>query len=294
MMNRKRTPPIVDISKCVGCGQCARVCVACVLEMKDKKSSVAHPGWCIDCGHCAAVCPVDAVTHPAVAGPDAPKPGAKPAVTPDDLQMLLRERRSVRNYRNEPVPRDVLARIIEAGRYAPTATNLQAVHYVVLTTKADIDRLRDMTVSFYRKLFALAANPAGRAVLGLKAGREAIELLRFYGPQARHAEELAKQGHDRLFYHAPAMIIAHSPSGDTSSCFNCAAAIYNCSLMAHTLGVGCCFNGFVVNAIVNEKKISSFLGIPPGHSCYAAMTLGYQDVKFRRLAEREPAKISWK
>lgn len=51
-----------------------------------------------------------------------------------DFQELIRRRYSVREYRPEPVSEEALARILEAGRLAPTAANRQPFRIVVLWT----------------------------------------------------------------------------------------------------------------------------------------------------------------
>ena len=50
-------------------------------------------------------------------------------------------RRSVRRYRGEPVPDDVMGRILEAGRQAPSAANRQPWHFVVVTDQETKDKL---------------------------------------------------------------------------------------------------------------------------------------------------------
>jgi len=50
-------------------------------------------------------------------------------------------RRSVRRYRGEPVPDDVIGRILEAGRQAPSAANRQPWHFVVVTDQETKDKL---------------------------------------------------------------------------------------------------------------------------------------------------------
>ena len=49
------------------------------------------------------------------------------------LVDVLLSRRSVRNYEKREIPKDVLDRILEAGRQAPSAANRQPYHFVVLT-----------------------------------------------------------------------------------------------------------------------------------------------------------------
>jgi len=59
-----------------------------------------------------------------------------------DFQDLVRRRYSVRAYRPEPVPEAALARILEAGRLAPTAANRQPFRIVVLHTAGRKEALR--------------------------------------------------------------------------------------------------------------------------------------------------------
>ncbi|HYA92986.1 MAG TPA: 4Fe-4S dicluster domain-containing protein [Thermodesulfobacteriota bacterium] len=53
-------------------------------------------------------------------------------------------------------------------------------------------------------------------------------------------------------------------TGDPVPSFNCSVALYNCPLMAHTLGPGCCFNGFLINALNHSSTIKHWLGIRGG------------------------------
>jgi nitroreductase len=53
-----------------------------------------------------------------------------------DFQDVVRRRRMVRNFTDEPVPDDVIERIVEAGQHAPSAGFSQGVAYVVVTDPA--------------------------------------------------------------------------------------------------------------------------------------------------------------
>lgn len=57
---------------------------------------------------------------------------------------LIRARYAVRAYRPDPVPDELLAHVLEAGRLAPTAANRQPIHIVVMHTagrEAELGRL---------------------------------------------------------------------------------------------------------------------------------------------------------
>ena len=49
-----------------------------------------------------------------------------------DYYEAVQRRLSVRSYKSDPVPEDVLARIIEAGRLAPSAYNLQPWKFIIV------------------------------------------------------------------------------------------------------------------------------------------------------------------
>ena len=66
------------------------------------------------------------------------------------------------------------------------------------------------------------------------------------------------------------VVVWPMPNPRIPSSFNCSVALYHCYLMAHTLGLGCCFNGFLVNAVNHDRRIKNGLGIPPEHQCYGS------------------------
>ena len=53
-------------------------------------------------------------------------------ITPQALMGLLRGRRSIRRYRPDPVPEEMLEQLLEAGRWAPSASNRQPWHIIVV------------------------------------------------------------------------------------------------------------------------------------------------------------------
>lgn len=57
------------------------------------------------------------------------------------IEKVMRERRSVRRFKPEPVAREVIERLIEAAVCAPSASNRQPWRFVVITRRALIDAL---------------------------------------------------------------------------------------------------------------------------------------------------------
>lgn len=78
-----------------------------------------------------------------------------------DVLEAIRTRRSIRKYKGEPVLEEMLNKILEAGRWAPSANNSQPWNFIVLRDKKLRKEIAE--VSTYGKFFADA--PLGIAVV---------------------------------------------------------------------------------------------------------------------------------
>lgn len=54
----------------------------------------------------------------------------------DDFERLARTRRATRHFRPDPLPPELLDRIVDAARWAPSGYNLQPTHFIVVTDPA--------------------------------------------------------------------------------------------------------------------------------------------------------------
>jgi len=59
----------------------------------------------------------------------------------------LLTRRSIRQYKQDPIPEEVLNKILEAGTYAPTGMNKQAPIIIAVTNREMRDRLSKMNAA---------------------------------------------------------------------------------------------------------------------------------------------------
>ncbi len=58
-----------------------------------------------------------------------------------DLQQLIRTRRAIRRYTDQPVPRSLIERLLATAVWAPSAHNRQPWRFAVLTRSSDRERL---------------------------------------------------------------------------------------------------------------------------------------------------------
>jgi len=61
-----------------------------------------------------------------------------------EFQELIRVRRSIRGYKPDPVPEEILRRVLDAGRLAPTAANKQPFQLIVVTHAATRLQLKEV------------------------------------------------------------------------------------------------------------------------------------------------------
>lgn len=84
-----------------------------------------------------------------------------------DVYEAIRTRRSVRAYRPDPIPEDVLQRILDAGRMAPSAANKQSWKFVVVR---DADLRSRLAVAAHNQSFVGEA-PVVIVAVGLSPER---------------------------------------------------------------------------------------------------------------------------
>ncbi len=54
--------PVIDSSRCNGCGLCVLVCPTHALDLRDELAVVSDPNACNYTGYCVLICPNQAIT----------------------------------------------------------------------------------------------------------------------------------------------------------------------------------------------------------------------------------------
>ena len=69
----------------------------------------------------------------------------------NEVTKVLCERRSIRKFKNEQIPRDILDEILKCGTFAPSGKNMQSAKIVVVQNKELIGEIAKVNGSFVNK-----------------------------------------------------------------------------------------------------------------------------------------------
>src|SRR3989338_6324369 len=95
---------------------------------------------------------------------------------------IIKSRRSIRKYLDKPIPKEIVDKLIEAAKWAPSGMNEQPWGFIVVRDKAMIKELSDRSIPYINKM--IEGNP------------------KF----ARYKKRMAVKDFS-IFYHAPCIIM---------------------------------------------------------------------------------------
>jgi nitroreductase/NAD-dependent dihydropyrimidine dehydrogenase PreA subunit len=269
----------IDQSKCQKDGLCVLECPIKIIQMQDESFPEMVPGGedrCFVCGHCVAVCPQGALSHEGVPIEDCPSIPPEMVINERQAVQLLRSRRSIRVYQDKPVEKEKLQKLIEIARYAPTGSNTQMVEWVVCNDKQKVHDLAGLTADWMRDILEKDPDNAPYPAEGLR---------RFLGAW--------DAGIDTVLRDAPALVMAMAPENVGNGIVDPTIALTYFELAAPTLGLGTCWAGLLVRGLRNWPPLREAMGLSDRYPFYYPMMVGYPKLKYHRLPERKPPKMTW-
>lgn len=186
------------------------------------------------------------------------------------VSEAIRQRRSIRSFRSDPVPDDMVLEILEAARLAPSASNRQPWRFIVVTDGKEKARLRQICwdQAFIEEapvVFVCCADLTAYSQSSrMKRSQEFID----YGV----TETLSGRFADPEFRAA----LSKMPDPDLATFLGAAAAntyiaVEHMVLTATALGLGTCW----VGALGNPEEIKALFDIPQTALVVAVLPVGY-------------------
>ncbi len=286
----------LDAEACRGDGICVEICPEKVLEVVDGKAATVREraDRCILCGQCVAVCPNEALRLTKLPDKDFQKLKAHPV---DDAAFLefLRHRRSVRTFKNEPVERPLIEKILEAAATAPMGMPPHSTRVLVLDRREELDFLLGQLVKDYAAFVKGFSNPLYRLMVRLSAGSVNFRLLKdFVLDVARNANEAYhRDGTDRYMYHAPVLMLFHGSRGAVSFEENAHLVCDHAMLAALSLGLGSTIIGMISPVVDRSKTLRERYGIPEDNKVITSLVIGHPKYKYRQGIRRDLAGVRY-
>ena len=180
----------------------------------------------------------------------------------NDLFDIIRTTRAMRRLKPDPVPDELVRKILEAGVCAASGGNNQRWRFMVIKDKS----IKEQVQKWYQKAFDEVVGPRYRGSEpppGSSPGR--------YRRQHDAVQYLTEHYHE-----APVWIVACQDDGDGEPTRSSGASIYpavqNMLLAARALGLGATLTS---RHLRHEREVEAILGLPPGVHSYAILPIGY-------------------
>lgn len=157
----------------------------------------------------------------------------------------IKERRSVRKFKEGAVDRDTMKEIVEIARWAPSWANFQIARYTLVDNKETIKKLSTDGVQGFVYNVKTLEEAKGVAILSFVKGKS--------GKLDPEKDEYA------------------TDKAGIWEVFDAGIACQTFCLAAHAKGVGTCIMG-----VIDDKSISEIAGLPEDETVAALIVYGYE------------------
>ena len=168
-------------------------------------------------------------------------------------------RRSCRKFNDQAVPDELLETVLSVGRAAPTGSNSQTTHFLVIRNRQVLDELARLV----REAFA------------------AMELKPDMYVSLKGAISASKKGNFVFHYNAPVLVITANKIGYGNGMADCACSIENMMIMANELDLATCWinqlHWLDENPVIREYMLK--IGLKEDETICASVALGWPDTE---------------
>ncbi len=186
-----------------------------------------------------------------------------------ELEDAIKTRRSIRNFKDQLVPKQLLQKIIETAIWAPSAMNTQPWHFIVLTGK-DKDKLTEIAGKSFERL-----QHRLRQLFKEKMVQFISEYFKNFGNAPVIITVLTEVLDERVY--------------QIGAIESVSALIQNLLLCAHAEGLGTCW---MTGPLWVEDDIKKYLCIGDDRKLVALIAIGYAD-QVPPIPPRKAREIKW-
>ncbi|MCP4180843.1 MAG: hypothetical protein GY756_24035 [bacterium] len=268
----------IDKAKCIRCRKCIEVCPMRLLEWSNTKKEVSYinnvENYCHKCCHCLLVCEDKAIDLPGIDNSNLTVSSFNKSG--GIVEELIINRRSIRKYKTEKIPQDVIKKIIFSASYAPSASNTRLLNWKIYSEKEIIHEISRLTIEWMRSQVAVKNNSLSE------------RYLRIFNRYI----DLWNNGIDGVLRSAPHLVIIHGPDTGTIRHIDGVIALDYFEFSAISKSLGTCWAGLFYYAVESKyKPLLELIDLPENHVCYGAMMFGYPKYKYSWAPLRKETEI---
>ena len=193
-----------------------------------------------------------------------------------DLLQAIRERKSTRAFKPDPVPRERVEELLRLALQAPSAINLQPWEIIVVAGEEKERLSRRLIKAYHEKQVSCGpgtVKPLPKS-FGKRGAKTLAEMRPFFEEMKVNPDQYINEGSCR-FYGAPtAILICLDDAFSESRFVDIGVILGYLALAAHGLGLGTCPIGLIA---AYGDDIKDLLNIPENKNVVIGMALGYPD-----------------
>ncbi len=247
----------IDKEKCIGCKQCIKVCPFTVLKIDENGRAENTGKSCIKCMHCVAICPSDAIT---IDGQKVVQDKVQ-ELSPnckEQLEILIKQRRSYRRFKKKRVERDKILHWIEVADFAPSAKNQHPTNWIIVENEAVLHKMMKIILEY------------------CEDKQVNLEIPLEY-----------KNGNNPVLGENASVLIGYCYDDAINGASDTAIAITTIELMMQAERVGTCWGGYLMRFINEIPECKKLIGLPEGATVYGTLLFGYpEQADYRYLPAR--------
>ncbi len=214
----------------------------------------------------------------------------------NSVEKIIFERRSIRAFKSNPLPDSMIRRILEAGRFAPSAGNAQPWKFVVVNNAELLKRMETDTVKMVKKIMwcmDYTKTPFRRIFLRPVAKLIIRFLINEFHPVPFSLLVRIASNEAPVYHRAPTLILllmdrrgVSSPPMDVGICGQ------NMVLAAHSMGAGACWIG-MIKLLMFYPKWRSLFGIHYPYKLTDCIAVGWSKFPADGQVHREMQHVQW-
>jgi nitroreductase len=215
-----------------------------------------------------------------------------------EMERSIYTRRSNRIFKDKPVSKELLQRILEAGRFAPSAGNCQPYRFVVITNQSVIKEFerRSMKILRLLKNVYMSKNGKRSLVKTIVFSIASYLMINKMDPRPITAMEKADRTDNAMFFNAPAVILVlKDKRGVSNPDLDAGICSQNMVLAAHSLGLGTCYVSLPMTPLASPLMAGfrKRIGITPPFEAVTSLAVGFPKGKIDGPVLRDTPATRW-